>query len=360
MACSVVIAGAGISGCTAARVLAEAGLNVVVQEKRAYVGGNCADTYDSHAQLVHRFGPHAFHTNDEEVWAFLGRFAEWREYAHRVVAPAGKDFIPLPLNLDSIAKYARPDAAKRAQRASYTVRELLADADPELCKLGQWAWDNFYAGYSQKQWGVKPDDLPAWIMDRVPVRFSDDDRYHQDKYQAMPELGYSAMLERILKHPRIEVRLKAPVSLNATHLIYTGSLDELYEYRHGKLPYRYLRFEYEHHKDGPKQPVAQINYSDERIKYTRTIEYRHMTDGKKRWKGATTICREFPCDTGEFPCYPVEAGQDLAYKYALLAQKDGVWALGRLALYKYLNMDQAVRRAIDIARKYLGGGSGKL
>jgi UDP-galactopyranose mutase len=354
MSHSVIVAGAGLSGATAARVLAESGLDVTVFEKRPYVGGNCADCYDAHAILVHRFGPHAFHTSDSEVWEFVNRFAKWSNYRHKVLAVIGKHAVPVPVNLQSIEKaYANPNMIFHADRGQYTVRELMEHHDTEMAKLGHWVWQNVYVGYSTKQWGLDPKDLPPWIIDRVPVRFDKNPYYHVDKHQGLPLGGYTAMVERMLDHPNITLELNKSCTLDASHMIYTGSLDALFGNQHGSLPYRSLTFEWEHLKNGPMQKVAQYNYPDVSTKYTRIIEYRLMTD-ENEWRGATTICREFPSATGE-PFYPV-AGVDaegLHYKYACMAHKSGVWALGRLAEYKYLNMDQAVKNAMTMARQYV-------
>jgi UDP-galactopyranose mutase len=351
---SATIAGAGISGATAARILAEAGLDVAVYEKRAHVGGNCADCYDAHAILVHRHGPHAFHTSDKAVWEFVNRFAKWSTYRHKVMAVVGQKIVPMPVNLTTIEKaYANPYMVPHADKGSYTVRELMDHHDPEMSKLGHWVWQNFYVGYSSKQWGLNPADLPPWIIDRVPVRIDHEPYYHLDKYQGLPLGGYTAMVERMLDHPKIVLKLNYPVKLDGSHMIYTGSLDELFLYQHGSLPYRSLTFEWEHVKKGPIQKVAQYNYPDITDKFTRIVEYRLMTDGDE-WRGATTICREFPADKGE-PYYPI-AGKDaeeLHYKYACMAHKAGVWALGRLATYRYLNMDQAVGQAMTMAGQYL-------
>jgi UDP-galactopyranose mutase len=351
---SAVIAGAGLSGATAARILAEAGLDVQVFEKRPYVGGNCADCYDAHAILVHRHGPHAFHTGDKAVWAFVNRFAKWSNYRHKVMAVLGDKVLPVPVNLITIeSAYANPHMIFHAAHGRYTVRQLMLHDDPEMRKLGHWVWQNFYVGYSAKQWGIDPKDLPEWIIDRVPVNFNREPYYHIDKWQGLPIGGYTAMVERMLDHPKIVLKLNEPVTLDSTHLIYTGSLDELFLYQHGALPYRSLKFEYEHHRTGPVQKCAQYNYPDVTTKFTRVVEYRHMTD-EAGWRGPTTICREFPSDKGE-PYYPVagEIAAQLHQQYSGMAEKSGVWCLGRLARYEYVNMNQAVKRAMEMAGKFL-------
>jgi len=355
MSQSVVIAGAGLSGATAARILADAGLDVLICEKRPYVGGNSADCYDQHGVMVHRFGPHAFHTSDPEVWAFVNRFAKFNNYWHKVMAVLGSKILPIPVNLVTIEKaYANPHMIFHAKHGRYTIRQLMNHEDPEMKKLGHWVWDNFYLGYSSKQWGLHPKDLPDWIIDRVPVVFNREPYYHAlDKWQGLPIGGYTAMVERMLDHPKIVLKLNEEVTLDSASLIYTGSLDSLFGYRHGTLPYRSLRFEWEHSKSGPMQKCAQYNYPDVTDKFTRIIEFRHMTDDLG-WRGATTLCREYPAEKGE-PFYPV-AGEDAARlhdQYERSAEKAGVWCLGRLAQYKYINMDQAIKQAMEMAKKFL-------
>jgi len=350
-----IVAGAGLSGCTAARYLAENGVKVRVHEKKPYVGGLAADTYDSTAIMIHRYGPHAFHTNDEGVWEFLSRFTKWRKYEHRVMACTCGKIMPVPVNLDTIdAAYGKGNFTGHACRENYTVRELLESEDPKLRKVGQWAWDTFYEGYSTKQWDCDPKKLPAWIMDRVPVRFNRDGRYHTDKYQGIPQLGYTTLCENMLDHPNIRLKVKSKVTDPDSGIIFTGEIDKLYQCCHGTLPYRYLRFEFEHAKNGPIQKVAQYNHPDLYIPYTRVVEYRHMTEDDG-WSGKTTLCRETPCNDGETPCYPIggKKAEELHKQYASMADMGSVWVLGRLAEYRYCNMDQAVRRALNLADTYL-------
>jgi UDP-galactopyranose mutase len=360
----VLVVGAGFCGATVARVLADAGVPVRVLEKRAHPGGNAYDAPDAHGVLVHLHGPHAFHTNSPAVFDFLSRFTAWRAYEHRVLARVDGRLLPVPINRRTInALYGLSlDAAGVAAfldrvrvdpgRAPANSEELvLASVGHDLC-------DRFFRGYTRKQWGMELAELSPGVAARIPTRCDDDDRYFGDRFQCMPAEGYTAMFRRMLAHPRITIEygcdyLACRDRFAPRHLVYTGPIDAFFDHCEGRLPYRSLRFEFEHLPgEALVQPVAQVNYPGDEP-WTRITEFRHMTG--QRCSG-TTLAREFPTAEGE-PYYPIPtpAAQALHERYrrradALAGQ---VSFVGRLAQYRYYNMDQAVAAALQLAGRLL-------
>jgi UDP-galactopyranose mutase len=357
----VLVVGAGFSGATCARELADAGHEVTVVERRAHIGGNAYDTYDAHGVLVHPYGPHIFHTNSAKVVQWLSRFTDWRAYEHRVLAHVDGLLVPLPINRTTInrlygtaldeAGVARFLEAVRQPRNEIRTSEdvVLNAVGPELC-------DKFFRGYTRKQWGVDLSELGPQVAARIPTRVNDDDRYFTDSFQAMPRDGFHALFARILEHPRIEVHLNT--SLESTprsrfdHEVYTGCVDAFFDFRFGPLPYRSLRFEHEHLPDtGRLQPVAVVNYPGGEP-FTRITEFKHLTGQSHP---GTSIVREFPCSHGD-PYYPVpsESSQRAYERYRELADREErVTFVGRLAQYRYYNMDQAVAAALVAAQRCL-------
>jgi UDP-galactopyranose mutase len=365
MSTEYVVAGAGLTGCCIARMLAEAGHKVVVHEKQNEPGGNCADVREGNF-YIHKHGPHAFHTNDEDAWHFLSLYCTWVPYEHRVVAQVehrGIDgVLPLPVNLTTIRRgyrtgndgmTAATEAIDLATRDQYTVRELMCDPNPKLKALGKWVWETFYVGYSEKQWGCRAESLPESVLARVPVRFTNDDRYSLDKYQGVPAAGFSGLCMTMLMHNNITFKPHSEITGPTANLIYTGSVDKLFGYQHGRLGYRYLKFETERPGDGPVQPCAQVNFPSQTVAYTRSIEWAHFY--RHKWDGPTVITREFPCSTGDIPYYPFGDAESCKRheRYKQLAHKEGVVLAGRLGTYAYMNMDQAVSSAMTLARGLL-------
>lgn len=356
----ILVVGAGFAGATCARQLAEAGYAVTVVDRREHIGGNAYDHLDAHGVLVHRYGPHIFHTNSEKVFAFLSRFTEWRLYEHRVLAQVGELQLPIPINRTTINRLYGLDLDE-AGVAAYLdgVREprqpLASSEDVVLNSVGRHLCDTFFRGYTRKQWGLELGELSAGVAARIPTRSNDDDRYFTDRFQGMPLQGYTAMFERLLDHPGITVRTgteyRAVRAEQAwDHLVFSGPVDEYFDFRLGKLPYRSLRFEHRHVADsGLVQAVGTVNHPNEHA-YTRETEFRHLTG---QAHGGTSLVREFPTDEGD-PYYPIPAAANEAlYKrYEALADAEaGVTFVGRLAQYRYYNMDQVVAAALHASEQ---------
>jgi UDP-galactopyranose mutase len=357
------IVGAGFAGSVLAeRLAAAAGKKVLILDRRSHVGGNAYDGYNDDGLRVHRYGPHIFHTNSKDVFEYLSRFTAWRRYEHRVLASVDGQLVPIPINLNTI------NQLYGLSLNSFEMKEFLASvAEPRevvrtsedvvLSQVGRELYEKFFRGYTRKQWGLDPSELDASVTARVPTRTNRDDRYFDDTYQSMPLHGYTRMFERMLDHPNIHVLLHTDFAdidgvIPYRELIYTGPIDEFFDYRYGKLPYRSLRFEHQTLDVEWVQPVAVVNYPNEHP-YTRTTEYKHLT-GQTHPKTALTY--EYPCDDGD-PYYPVPRPENTAlyrqYK-ALAEETPGVWFVGRLATYKYYNMDQVVAQALATFAKITG------
>lgn len=363
----VLVVGAGFAGSIMAERAAATGRRVLVVDRREHIAGNAFDEIDEHGVLIHRYGPHIFHTNSARVSDYLSRFTGWRPYEHRVLADVEGTLVPVPINRSTVnllhGKHFSTDAEVEAHLESLAVRpeQMLTSEDAVVGKVGHDLYEKLFRGYTRKQWDLDPRDLDASVCARIPVRFNDDDRYFTDSFQFMPAEGYTAMFERMLDHPRIDVELSmdfAEVSDRISHrtLVWTGPIDAFYGYRFGKLPYRSLKFEFSSLSVAPgefAQPVGQVNFPDESVPYTRITEYRHLT-GQSSLQ--TTIGYEFPCAEGD-PYYPIPRRENrLAYKrYERLAEQErDVVFVGRLARYQYLNMDQVVAQALKAADEAFG------
>jgi UDP-galactopyranose mutase len=356
----VIVVGAGFAGSVCARRMAEEhDLRVLVIDKRPHIAGNAHDSVDEHGVLCHSYGPHIFHTNSDRVSDFLSRFTEWRPYEHRVVAEVDGRFVPMPINRTTVqALHGVQLADERAVAAHLDAlaeprAEHRNSEDAVVAKVGRDLYERLFRGYTRKQWALDPKDLHASVCARIPVRTNDDDRYFTDSFQQMPAEGYTAMFARLLDHPNIEVRVGTRYedirdAATAPQLVWTGPIDAFFDYRFGQLPYRSLRFEYETRATpGGRfaQPVAQVNYPNERIAYTRVTEFRHLTGQAAE---VSTLAYEFPVADGE-PYYPIPRPQnrELFHRYEALAlTRPDVLFVGRLARYQYLNMDQVVAAAL--------------
>lgn len=356
------IVGAGFSGATCARLLAEAGHRCVVIDRRDHVAGNAYDHLDAHGVLVHEYGPHIFHTNSERIFEWLSRFTAWRPYEHRVRARVRGGTWPIPinrttinglygLNLDEseVADFLDRVRVPCAQPRS-SLDTVLAAVGPELCEL-------FFRGYTRKQWGLDLSELNASVAARIPTRTNDDDRYFTDRFQAMPQEGYTRLFERMLDHPLIDLRLGVDFdavreAIPHERLIYTGPIDSYFQCAHGPLPYRSLRFEHLHLPGVPRyQDVGTVNDPNEND-WTRITEFKHLTG---QVHSGTSIVREYPCAEGD-PYYPIptESNQLLYQRYQVLAEAEpNVHFVGRLAQYRYYNMDQAVGAAMGLVKGLL-------
>ncbi len=356
------VVGAGFAGAVLAeRLAADSGQRVLVVDRRPHIGGNAYDEHDEAGVLVHRYGPHIFHTNSADVFDYLSRFTTWRPYEHRVLASVDDTLVPMPINRTTLnALYGLSLADDAAAAAFLTSRAEPVDAirtseDVVVAAVGRDLYETFFRGYTRKQWGLDPSELDRAVTARVPTRTSTDDRYFTDTFQAMPANGYTRMFEAMLDHPGITLDLGVEYRdvidrIDVDHIVFTGPIDEYFDFRFGKLPYRSLQFRHETHDVAQFQPVAVVNYPDEAVPQTRITEYKHLT-GQLHAK--TSISHEFPSAEGD-PYYPIPRpeNQALFKRYEALADAEpGVTFVGRLATYRYYNMDQVVGQALATYRR---------
>jgi UDP-galactopyranose mutase len=366
----VLVVGAGFSGSVMAERAASQGLSVLMVDKREHIGGNAYDEIDAGGVLVHRYGPHIFHTNSDKVSGYLSRFTEWHPYEHRVLATVGEQQVPVPINRTTINALhgvsLDSDAAAQAYLTGLAETKARTEnsEDAVVGKVGRDLYERLFRGYTRKQWALDPSELDASVCARIPVRYDTDDRYFTDSFQFMPSFGYTRMFERMHDHPLITVRTGVdfadiPGTIRFGQLVWTGPIDAYFDYRLGKLPYRSLTFRtetYDTRDGGLVQPVGQVNFPGEDVGYTRITEFRHLT-GQLSYK--STVAYEYPCAEGE-PYYPIprQQNRDLYKKYHQLAERErSVVFVGRLARYQYLNMDQVVAQALVAAREAFGAGA---
>jgi UDP-galactopyranose mutase len=367
----LLIVGAGYAGSVIAERFAnEQGARVLVIDRRDHIAGNAYDYVDEHGVLVHRYGPHIFHTNAMPIVDYLSRFTDWRPYEHRVVAEVDGKLLPMPINRDTVNRLYGLDLetdddveafyAERREQIEY-VRN---SEEAVVAKVGRDLYEKFFRGYTRKQWERDPSELHASVCARIPIRTNTDDRYFTDRFQKMPADGYTKMFERILDHPNIEVRTGIGFAdvrdeVEYGHLVYTGPVDAYFDHRFGKLPYRSLEFELRNEATpdgGLLQPAGSINQPSAEVPYTRITEFRHMTGQSPH--GSTTLAVEYPRSEGD-PYYPIpnDETRELYKKYeTLAAAQPGVTFVGRLARYQYLNMDQVVGQALSTYEKMLERG----
>ena len=351
----VMVVGAGFAGAVLAeRLAAGSGKRVLLVDRRPHIGGNAYDQRDAAGVLIHPYGPHIFHTNSRAIIDYLSRFTDWRPYEHRVLAEVRGMRLPMPINRQTVNRFFGVDLTQDEVEAfldgkAEQVGTIRTSADVVLSKVGRELYEAFFQGYTRKQWGLDPSELDKSVTSRVPTRTSDDDRYFTDEFQQMPLEGYTRMFERMLDHPGITLALGTeytdidPASYD--HLIFTGPIDEFFGHRYGKLPYRSLRFRHETHDRAQWQDVGVVNYPAEAVPYTRITEFKHLT-GQEHPQ--TSICYEYPSAEGD-PYYPVPRPENAALyqKYQALADATpNVTFVGRLATYKYYNMDQVVGQAL--------------
>ena len=356
------IVGAGFAGSVLAeRLAAGSDKKVLICEKRPHIGGNAYDHYNEAGILVHKYGPHIFHTHSREVFEYLSRFTEWRPYQHRVRASVDGQIVPIPINLDtinslyglSLTSFELEDFFKKIAEPVAHVR---TSEDVVVSKVGRELYEKFFRNYTRKQWGLDPSELDASVTSRVPTRTNRDDRYFTDTYQAMPLHGYTRMFENMLDHPNIKVVLNCDYreiekEMPFCEMIYTGPVDTYFDYCYGKLPYRSLEFRHETHDKPVYQSAPVVNYPNEQL-YTRVTEFKYLT-GQEHAK--TSIVYEFPKSQGD-AYYPVprKENAELYAKYKALADATpAVHFVGRLATYKYYNMDQIVAQALTLYAKML-------
>ncbi|WP_439630074.1 UDP-galactopyranose mutase [Shinella sp.] len=362
----ILIVGAGLSGAVIGRELADAGYRVEIIDSRNHIGGNCHTVRDeATGVMVHIYGPHIFHTDDSEVWDYVNGFQTFMPYKNRVKTTSGGQVYSLPINLHTInqffGKTFRPDEARAflEDQGDKTITDPQSFEEQALRFVGRDLYEAFFKGYTQKQWGCSPTELPASILKRLPVRFNYEDNYFFHKYQGMPETGYTEMIERILDHPNIGVTLETSFRRDQTegfaHVFYSGPLDGYFDYELGRLGYRTLDFE-RFTYDGDYQGCAVMNYGDVSVPYTRITEHKHFSPWEEH---AGSVCyREFSraCEADDIPYYPirlVEEKAQLADYVARAEREAGVTFVGRLGTYRYLDMDVTIREALDTARLYL-------
>ena len=358
-----VVVGAGFAGAVLAERLAS-GMKkrVLVLDKRTHIAGNAYDFRNEDGLLIHRYGPHIFHTNSREVVAYLSRFTEWRNYEHRVLASVDGQLLPIPINLDTIRGLYGLDLDAEGMKnflaeRSVRISSVRTSEDIVVSRLGRELYEKFFRNYTRKQWGLDPSELDASVAGRIPVRFDRDDRYFTDTFQAMPKDGYTTLFERMLDHPNITVRTGVNYAdvqgmYGSVKKIYTGPVDEYFDYRYGPLPYRSLRFQHETYDRSSFQPAAVINYPNEHP-YTRVTEFKYLTG---QISPKTSVVFEFPEAEGD-PYYPIPRPENAALyaRYKELADHaTDVIFVGRLATYRYYNMDQVVAQALTLFRKISG------
>lgn len=373
-----VIIGAGVAGSVAARELAESGRKILVLEQRKHIGGNCYDELDEHGILIHKYGPHIFHTREQKAYDYLSRFTEWYAFGHEVVANVHGTLIPVPFNLNTLHMVYDEEKARGLEKklidafgmeSRVPILRLREHEDPEIRQIADYVYENIFLHYTMKQWGQTPEEIDPAVTGRVPVLISYDNRYFQEPYQGMPLHGYTPMFEAMLRHPNITVETGVDARSRVTfgekqvcldgepfkgEVIYTGPLDELFGCRFGRLPYRSLHFDFEYLPQEDFQGHSVVNYTVSED-FTRITEFKYLTGQKA---SGTTIVREYPFAytgvEGEIPYYSIanEKNQSLYEKYReLLKDIPNVWLLGRLAEYKYYNIDAMVMKALELTEQ---------
>jgi UDP-galactopyranose mutase len=354
------VVGAGFAGSVLAERLAKV-LNqrVLIVDKRPHIGGNAYDRHDDNGILIHPYGPHIFHTNSADIFDYLSQFTDWRPYQHRVLASLDGQMLPMPINLDTVNRmYGLNLTSFELEKFFESVAEkkesIKTSEDVVVSKVGRELYNKFFRGYTRKQWGMDPSELDASVTARVPTRTNRDDRYFTDTYQAMPLHGYTRMFEKMLDHPNIKIMLNTDYRdvvefLPWKHMVYTGPIDAFFNFKYGKLPYRSLEFKHVNLPQEQFQPVGTVNYPND-YAHTRISEFKHITGQKHP---TTSVVYEYPRAEGD-PYYPVPKAEnaELYRKYEAEAdQLANVTFVGRLATYKYYNMDQVVGQALATFRR---------
>lgn len=356
------VVGAGFAGAVLAERLARAaGKRVLVVDRRDHIAGNAYDYYDEHGVLVHKYGPHIFHTNSEGVYDYLSCFTRWHAYEHRVLSMVDGRLVPVPINLDTInaiygLELTEEQAEEFLRSVSEPVAEIRTSEDIIVSRVGRLLFEKMFHGYTRKQWGLEPRELDATVAGRIPFRTNREDRYFTDRHQVMPAGGYTALFEAMLDHPGIDVELGVSYEearrVPHDQLIFCGPVDEFFGHALGRLPYRSLRFEFRTEQGRFLQPVGTINYPNDHA-HTRTTEFTHMTGQESAY---STICTEYPQAEGD-PYYPIPRPDNAALyqRYAELAQATpDVHFAGRLGTYRYYNMDQVVAQALALFERLSG------
>lgn len=364
------VVGAGFAGAVMAeRLASQCGHHVLLIDQRDHIGGTAYDYVDEHGVLIHAYGPHIFHTYSARVVNYLSQFTPWRAYEHRVIAKLGERLVPMPINRKTVNAFFGLELdsdeqveALYAEKAEPVVSPRNSE-EAVVSKVGRELYEGLFRGYTRKQWRCDPSELHASVCGRVPIRANTDDRYFSDRHQQMPADGFTAMFERMLEHPGIEVRTgvafaDVQATIDYGHLVYTGPIDSFFDYEYGPLPYRSLTFALRNHRTpggGFVQPVGTINYPDEEVPWTRITEFRHLTGQTHE---SSTLAVEYPCDDGD-PYYPIPSdhARALYRRYQARASRlADVTFVGRLARYQYLNMDQVVGQALSAIARLVRNG----
>ncbi|MBQ1194029.1 MAG: UDP-galactopyranose mutase [Lachnospiraceae bacterium] len=374
----IIIIGSGFAGAVVAEREASRGKKVLVLEKRTHIGGNCYDEPDAQGILIHKYGPHIFHTNNKEVFEYLSEFTEWYDYSHEVVANLNGTFVPVPFNLNTLKIVYGEEKANELEKKlideygygnRVPILKLRENTDADIQGIADFVYENIFLKYTMKQWGQTPEEIDPAVTGRVPVLISNDNRYFQDEYQGMPKDGFTPLFEKMLANDNITVRLNTDAGALlefkedgiyfegckfAGKIVYTGALDELFDCKYGRLPYRTLRFDFSYLKEEEYQPKAVVNYTVSE-EFTRITEFKKLTGQKAE---GTTIMKEYPSaytgNQDEIPYYAIinEANMEMYKKYTDLLEKyDNFYLLGRLAEYKYYNIDGIVEKALDLVKE---------
>ncbi len=352
--------GAGFAGSVLAeRLASQSDARVLIVDRRNHIGGNAYDFYNEAGILVHKYGPHIFHTNSENVFNYLSRFTEWRPYEHRVQASVDGQLVPIPINADTLNKlYGLRLNCNEVESFLAALAEPCAEIktskDVVISRVGKDLYEKFFKNYTRKQSGLDPSELDASVTSRVPIRQNRDDRYFTDRFQAMPLHGYTRMFEKLLDHPNIYILLNTDYAeiqddVSFKELIFSGPIDQYFEYCFGRLPYRWLNFEHRTYDRQQYQPAAVVNYPNEHA-YTRVTEFKYLT-GQDH--SHTSVVFEYPKNEGD-PYYPIPQPRNaqLYQRYKSLADSlPDVHFVGRLGTYKYYNMDQVVAQALSVYEK---------
>jgi UDP-galactopyranose mutase len=362
----ILVIGAGFSGAAIAHRLANAGFQVSVVDARSHIAGNCHSERDAESGvMIHRYGPHIFHTDNERVWQFITQFGVFMPYVNRVKSTVGGAVYSLPINLHTInqffGKTLSPDQAREflSSIGDSSITDPKSFEEQALRFVGKDLYEAFFEGYTKKQWGLEPCELPASILKRLPVRFNYDDNYFSHKYQGMPKDGYTGLVERMLEHPNITVRLDTTITREMAqgyeHVFYSGPIDEWFDYCEGRLGYRTLDFEVIR-AEGDYQGCAVMNYGEESVPYTRIAEHKYFAPWESHEK--TVAFKEYSrsCEAGDIPYYPIRlvGEQEQLKKYVALARAEqGVSFVGRLGTYRYLDMDVTIAEALSAADTFL-------
>jgi UDP-galactopyranose mutase len=363
------IAGAGFAGSVLAERLAtQANKKVLIIDKRNHIAGNTYDYYDEYGILVHKYGPHIFHTNSLEVFNYLSRFTKWRQYEHHVLASVDGQLVPIPINQNTInclfgLNLNSEELAEFYNKRAEKKNGIKTSEDVVVNAIGRELYEKFFKGYSKKQWGLDPSELDASVTARIPTRTNKDNRYFTDTYQSMPLHGYTKMFEKMLSHSNIKIMLNTDYKdvidiIPYKNLIYTGPVDDYFNNCYGKLPYRSIDFKFETYDTEFFQPTGTVNYPNSQA-YTRITEFKYLT-GQKHNK--TSVVYEYPTDEGE-PYYPIPCieNNNMYKKYQLLAATlPNVYFTGRLGTYKYYNMDQVVAQSLTLFKKIMQGNNKEL